>query len=234
VEPALGIALELAGYDRDWDSLEHLTDENEQMRCSPAQERARPRIRATVRAGWRAIELDPERATIRVPLGVRLDLGATAKAWAADRASRAVRESVGCGVLVSLGGDIATAGRCPAGGWRVHVTDDHRDGPDAPGQTISIAGGGLATSSTVARRWLHKGRAMHHIIDPRTGVPATGVWRTASVAAMDCTDANIAATATLVRGADAPAWLTERGLPARLVSQDGEVLTVGDWPEPRA
>jgi thiamine biosynthesis lipoprotein len=187
-------------------------------------------VLASIRPGWKAIELDRERATLRIPSGVKLDLGATAKAWAADRASRAVHEATGCGVLVSLGGDISTAGACPERGWRIHVTDDHRSAPDAPGQTIAIASGGIATSSTTVRRWRHEGRTMHHIIDPSTGAPVEGAWRTVSVAAGDCADANIAATAAIVRGSRAPAWLTELGLPARLVASDGSVLTTESWP----
>jgi thiamine biosynthesis lipoprotein len=71
---------------------------------------------------------------------------------------------------------------------------------------------------------------MHHIIDPRTGVPVRGTWRTASVAAATCTDANIAATAALVRGAPAAGWLAALGLPARLLDTEGEVTAVGAWP----
>jgi thiamine biosynthesis lipoprotein len=76
---------------------------------------------------------------------------------------------------------------------------------------------------------------MHHIIDPATGTPARSRWRTVSVAAGDCTDANVATTAALVRGDSAAAWLAELGLPARLVGWDGHVSTLGGWPaEPLA
>ena len=71
---------------------------------------------------------------------------------------------------------------------------------------------------------------MHHIIDPRTGEPARSAWRTVSVAAATCAEANIAATAAIVRGAPAAAWLSGLGLPARLVDHEGQVLTIGDWP----
>jgi thiamine biosynthesis lipoprotein len=184
-------------------------------------------------SGHRTVELDAGRSTVRIPSGILLDLGATAKAWAADRGARAVWAAAGCGVLVSLGGDIATAGGVgsgPPGGWRIHVTDDHRSGPDAPGQTVAIADGGLATSSVAVRRWQRGAQTMHHIIDPASGAPARGPWRTVSVAAADCTDANIAATAALVRGERAPAWLVGLGLPARLVAHDGAVLRLCDWP----
>jgi thiamine biosynthesis lipoprotein len=131
---------------------------------------------------------------------------------------------------VSLGGDIATCGPSPRGGWRIHVTDDHRSDPSAPGQTISILSGGLATSSTAVRRWRQRDRTMHHIIDPVTGEPVASTWRTVSVAAAACADANIAATASLVRPDIAPAWLAGNGLPARLLAEDGAVTLVGDWP----
>jgi thiamine biosynthesis lipoprotein len=137
-------------------------------------------------------------------------------------------------VLVSLGGDISLAGPAPAGGWRIHVTDDHRSDAQAPGQTITLNEGGLATSSTTTRRWRHEGRVMHHIIDPATGTPAEGPWRTVSVAAGNCVDANIASTAAIVLGRAAPAWLSERGLAARLVSLDGAIETLGGWPAERS
>jgi thiamine biosynthesis lipoprotein len=116
----------------------------------------------------------------------------------------------------------------------VHVTDDHRADIDAPGQTVSIRDGGLATSSVTARRWIHDGVSMHHIIDPHTGAPARGAWRTVSVVAADCADANIASTAAIVRGKDALAWLSGLGLPARLVAHDGGVRTVAGWPRAAA
>ncbi len=231
VDPTVGAALVLAGYDRDWRLLEPASVEPGAPEAALAGRPLMPCVRAEVRSGWRTIELDAVRSTVCVPRGIALDLGASAKAWAADRAARAAFEACRCGVLVSLGGDIATAGTAPAGGWRIHVTDDHRAGPDAPGQTISIAAGGLATSSTATRRWRRGAATMHHIIDPATGAPALGRWRTVSVAAADCTDANIASTAALVRGDEgAAAWLAQRSLPARLVDHGGTVVRVGNWP----
>ncbi len=71
---------------------------------------------------------------------------------------------------------------------------------------------------------------MHHVLDPRTGEPVEPVWRTVSVAAATCAEANIASTAALVLGERAGPWLAERGLPARLVRVDGTVKTQGGWP----
>lgn len=215
VDPTLGRALALSGYDRDFDRL------------------ARPvlrRIRVVETCGWRSVEVDRERRRVRLPRGVELDLGATAKAFAADRAAQTAAGLVGAGVLVNLGGDLSVAGKPPAGGWAVRVTDDHAAGHLAPGQTVSITSGGLATSSTTVRRWTADGRRLHHILDPRTGRPAPEVWRTVSVAAASCVDANAASTASVVRGRPAPDWLAQIGLPARLVDGSGRVVTVAGWP----
>lgn len=80
------------------------------------------------------------------------------------------------------------------------------------------------------RAWRHAGDLVHHIVDPATGWPAAGRWRTASVAAVDCVDANTAATAAIVLGAPAVDWLAGLGLPSRLVAHDGRVVHVAGWP----
>jgi thiamine biosynthesis lipoprotein ApbE len=232
VDPTVGNALVLAGYDRDWALLRKPDDRSEHDGARRCEQVERPVIHARVTPGWRTIEIDRERNTIRVPTGVRLDLGATAKAWAADRGVAAVHEATGAGSLLGLGGDIATAGVAPADGWRIYVTDDHRSTPGTQGQTISIRSGAIATSSTAARRWMHEGQARHHIIDPSTSAPVTRTWRTVSVAAATCLDANIASTAALIRAGSAPDWLERLGLPARLVSTDGAVRLVSGWPAP--
>jgi FAD:protein FMN transferase len=235
VDPTVGRALELAGYDRDWRLLtpcEDPTGGNGPPRSGVTIPPTCRAERITVRrlSGWQTVTLDRRRACVQVPRGVRLDLGATAKGWAADRAAHAAAQAGGCGTLVSIGGDIATSGTAPAGGWRIRVTDDHRSQPTAPGQTIAILSGGLATSSTTVRRWRHDGRTMHHIIDPLTGTPARTCWRTVSVAAASCAEANIASTAALMKGHTGAVWLGAHALPARLVDREGHVSVVGDWP----
>jgi FAD:protein FMN transferase len=218
VDPTVGRALRAIGYDRDF----------ERVRSGSPRSL---RVRATAAAGWRALRFDPEARIVQLPAGVELDLGATAKALAADRAARAVHMAIGGGVLVNLGGDLSIAGPPSSEGWTVHVTDDHAAGPSAPGETVKLTGGGLATSSTVTRRWPTASGVRHHIVDPASGDSASEVWRTVSVAAGSCVDANIAATAAIVRGDDAPAWLLGRRVPSRLVRPDGEVVRVADWPE---
>ena len=187
-------------------------------------------MKTTPAPGWRAIELDRAAGWATVPTGVELDLGATAKALTVDRAAAAAHAAAGCGVLVSVGGDLAVSGPPPPEGWVVRVTDDHHAQFGGRGQTVTVIDGGLATSSTTVRRWSRGGRAVHHIVDPRTGEPADGPWRTVSVTAGSCVDANIASTAAIVRGVTAVEWLTGLGLPARLVADDGEVVAVGGWP----
>lgn len=216
VDPTVGGALRAIGYDRDFGLLLE--------RGGPIPLVARPV------PGWRRIELDVARGVVRVPDGLELDLGSTAKACAADRCAAAAARAAGCGVLVSLGGDLALAGEAPEGGWTVLVTDDHAAGFDAPGQVISLTTGGLATSSTTVRRWRRGEVELHHIVDPATGLPAAPCWRTVSVGAATCVDANAAATASIVWGERALAWLDRHRLPARLVRTDGSVVTVGDWP----
>ncbi|MER5180168.1 FAD:protein FMN transferase [Streptomyces sp. NPDC002896] len=225
VDPTVGSAMNAIGYDRDF----RLVQGHD----------GRP-VRLTVRPapGWRRIRLDRATGTVTVPAGVRLDLGATAKAWAADRAAAMLAEAAGCGVLVSLGGDTAVAGAPPLGGWRVRVQDATGHPDEAPAEgpytTVGVRSGGIATSGTTARRWRRGTHALHHIVDPRTGLPAVSPWRTVSVAAANCADANAASTAALVKGTGAERWLARLGLPARLVAHDGTVVTTPGWPAPTA
>jgi thiamine biosynthesis lipoprotein len=216
VDPTVGQALVALGYDRDFAELEQVRGRDGRA----------PGVRIAAVPGCRAVEVDPARRTIRVPVGVTLDLGATAKALAADHAATRAGAAAGCGVLVALGGDIALAGAAPEEGWPIRVTDDHRAGVDAPGQWIVLREGGLATSSTTVRAW--EGR--HHLVDPATSLPARVVWRTVSVCAASCLDANIASTAAVIRGARAPGWLRSLSLPSRLVAAGGHVLHLGGWP----
>jgi FAD:protein FMN transferase len=217
LDPTIATALRATGYDTSFDEIAT----------------SGPRIgRVAFRGvpGWQMIGLDRAASTVTVPAGVELDLGATAKAFAADRAARAIQAATGTDVLVSLGGDIAVAG-APDGGWPILIADDHRTPVDSPGPVVAISGGGLATSSTTVRQWMIDGTQYHHLIDPRTGTSAVSPWRTVSVVAASCVDANTASSTAIILGADAPDWLAERGLPARLVAHDGTCVYVAGWPE---
>src|SRR5580698_9660647 len=171
VDPTCGQALEEIGYDRDFAVLQ----------AAGVRSPGSGQLALGV-PGWRCVRLDRKRGLAQLTDGAQLDLGATAKAWAADRCASLIAAATESGVLVSLGGDIAVAGPPPAdrgegrgGGWGVRVTDDHAAGPEAPGQTVTIRSGGLATSSTTVRTWALGGRRVHHIIDPATGEPARSV-----------------------------------------------------------
>jgi thiamine biosynthesis lipoprotein len=225
VDPTLGRDMDALGYDRDIVSV----------RVSP--DTAAPTDRGTARAvaagrgttrrpeGWRRVSVTGR--TITVPSDIRLDLGATAKAIAADRAAARVHTELGCGVLVSLGGDLATAGPAPRGGWQVTV----QDLADDPAQQTTLAPGfAMATSSTQKRRWQHAGAQVHHILDPRFGLPAEPVWRSVTVAAPTCLEANAYTTAAVVRGFGAVDWFRHEDIPGRFVDRNGRTIHTGGWP----
>lgn len=210
VDPTIGATLSALGYDRDIRLVESGGSMVAVVRPVP---------------GWGRLRLEGRR--LALPAGLELDLGATAKAVAADRCAALVADRLGCGVLVALGGDIATAGPAPAGGWQVLVQDTDRD----PAAHVTLpAGGAVATSSTVRRIWHRGGEVLHHIVDPRTGRPAEPVWRSVTVAAPTCVAANAAATATIVKARSGLDWLTAQGLAARLVDSRGAVHVCGGWP----
>ena len=215
VDPTVGCAIVELGYDHSFD------DHSFAAEAAPV-----PRISSlAVPIDWTAVEFDGR--SVRMPAGTLLDLGATAKAVAADRCARLIHRETGSGVLVNLGGDIATAGPVPDDGWRVLVQDRDED----PASHVTIGTDtGLATSSTRRRRWWHAGEAHHHIVDPRTGSSAEPVWRSVSVAAGSCLAANTISTAAIVRGRRAPAWISSLGVAARLVDADGRESTIGGWP----
>lgn len=211
VDPTVGPQLRAAGYDRTF----ALVEARDGWTFRPV-----PR-----RDTWEAVALaDGE---LRVPEGCTLDLGATAKAQAADRAAQTIAGELASPVLVSLGGDIAVAGGAE---WSIRVAETHDAPLDGDGPCIAISAGGVATSTTTARRWRTDRGDAHHLIDPRTGMPARSCWRTVTVAAPTCLEANVASTAALVLGDAGIEWLRDRGLPSRLVANDGDVVHVCGWP----
>lgn len=218
VDPTLGADLAGLGYDRD------IVEVRRRVGLSGGGS-------LTVRrpVTWRDVRL--EGRTLRLPEGVVLDLGASAKARAADLAALEIAQRLGCGVLVNLGGDLRVAGPAPGGGWQVLV----QDGPAEPASRIGLDGAtALATSSTLRRTWSQRTsrgvRPMHHILDPVLRAPAEAVWRTVSAAAATCVEANTLTTAAIVRGAGAIMLLEDAGVAARLVSRDGTTTHLGGWP----
>lgn len=215
VDPCVGRALVSWGYDVDLGVL------------ARRPEVAVPDL-GEPRPDWREVRWD-DRA-ILLPDGCLLDLGATAKAWTADLIAEQVAAELGCGVLVSLGGDVRVVSPTPVA-WPVRVSETEQGGID---QTVDLHRGGLATSTVLARRWRTTQGWAHHVIDPRTGCPVEGAVRTATALGETAVGANVASTAALVLGHEAVAWLADRGVHARLVLADGSVRTVGDWPHEEA
>lgn len=217
VDPTVGSAVRLSGYDADFESI--------------APHGGAMKLVAERIPGWRAVRFSESSRTIVIPKGVELDLGATGKAFAADLAAEAAAKVItGGGVLVSLGGDIAVAGVAPAGGWLIQASEDSSAPLAHDEETVAITSGGVATSGTTVRRWIRGGAVLHHIIDPATSRPADSCWRTVTVVAASCVDANIASTAAIVMGRGAIAWLERQGLAARLVDNEGVVHRVAGWP----
>lgn len=220
VDPTLGHVIELNGFDTDF------------VEATTSGSGSRTRFQRV--PGWRRIRLDRASRTVTLPPGVRIDLGATALAGCADRAARSVAAETRTGVLVNIGGNVAVAGPPPSGGWRVRVIDRH-DAPveEAPGVTLSLRHGGIATSGVGSTRWSRGGLTLHHLIDPTTGGRPPSCWETVSVVAESCLEAAIASTASVILGLRAPRWLGERGHAARLVPARGTPVTMGGWPSDR-
>jgi FAD:protein FMN transferase len=214
VDPTIGRAVAVLGYDRDISGVAE--DGPPVTPVAPAQD-------------WRSVRLIESAAVLTVPARTALDLGATAKAYTADLAAETLARRYETGVLVELGGDVAVSGP-RRGGWCLRVAE--HEGAD--GDLVVLQRGGIATSTTTVRRWRRGGRSIHHIVDPRTGAPADGPWRTVTVAADDALHANAASTAAIVLGDDAVQWLDEHHYPARLVGHDARVLTTANWPSTQA
>lgn len=177
--------------------------------------------------GWQRVDLQGRR--LQVPAGTTLDLSATATSLTCDRAAAAVRARLDVGVLVTLGGDAASAGPGPEAGWHVSV-DDRSSGSRI--EVVLPAGAALATSHFAARRSpvADAGAAPSgHLIDPRTGQAPTAVWRMATAIGFTSLEASTYTAATLIRGVPARAWLTQLWVPARLVTIHDDVITVGPW-----
>ena len=226
VDPTVGRAVAASGYDADLDVV----------RSRPAE--ASPSSTAAV-PGWRSLAYDSRTRLLTVPQGTLLDLGATAKAYAADLIAQRLADQLPGGFLVNLGGDIAVSGQLPPDGWEIGVEDDR----GVVRQVVVSTGQAVTTSSTQRRTWTMAGEKRHHIVDPRTGRAAPAVWAQVSCAGVSAVEANAASTAAIVLGPEAPEWLSGHGIPARLdpalpghgttaIATFGRVVTTPGWPTP--
>jgi len=214
VDPCLGRHVDAAGY-RSWAAGDVAV-----LDVGPAAPRPA--------GSWRDIAVSSGR--VRIPAGLALDLGATAKAWLADEVAERIAEETGLDVVANMGGDLRVIAASP--GWVVSA--DH-EVPGLPERAIGIIDGGLATSGQGRRRWLTPSGPAHHLIDPRTGRSAETGWWAVSALAATATAANVAATAGMLLDGDAPGWFAERGLPGLLTRWSGSgratAHTVGQWAE---
>ena len=180
-DPTVLPALVAAGYDRTFEELVE-----------------RPALPVS---DWRAaggIEVSVDGQRARVERGVAVDLGGIGKGFSAIRTLRAMREAwnVLPGALVDLGGDVAVSGVPPdRGPWRIAVADPRR--PGSPLGVLRLDEGGVATSGRHARRF-GPGRALHHLIDPGTGMPAVAGPLAVTVVARDAAWAEIQGTALAI------------------------------------
>ncbi len=211
VNPLIADALAQAGYDRSFDRLQ-LTGAFADVLTLP------PRVPALA-----DVVSDGTARTLQLPAGARLDFGGVAKGWAAQQAVLSMSEYGPS--LFSAGGDIAVSG-LRAGGepWMIGVDDPFRPGEFA--EYLYLERGGVATSGKDYRRWMRGGMQQHHIIDPRTGLPADTDVLTATVIAPDAILAEAFAKAILISGSQAGlAWLdNDERLAGMLILENGQRL----------
>jgi thiamine biosynthesis lipoprotein len=210
VTPAVLDALVSAGYDRSFDTL--ITGP-----ISPVLRTAGPVL------PFSTIEEDDVNRSIQLPEGLRLDFGGVAKGWAADQAMK--RLQVYGPALMDAGGDIAISGPKAEGQpWPVGVQDSLNSAEDL--MVVGLNHGGIATSGRDYRRWNKDGITMHHIIDPRTSLPADTDVLSATVIAPNILEAETAAKVVLISGSQAGmAWLeTHPPLAGLLVLEDGQKI----------
>lgn len=210
VSPLVLDALETAGYTRSFDLLD----------AAPQDFRA-----DMLRSGTLAeIRLEERTHTVRLPEGMRLDLGGVAKGWAAQQAMLKLKKWGPA--LVDAGGDIDTSGPLANGSpWPVAVADPAADKPAAA--LIGLSGQGVATSGQDYRRWLSGGIWQHHLIDPRTGLPAQSDVLTATVIAPTVIEAEAAAKQVFFLGGEEGLdWVENRPhLSALIQLVNGEKLS---------
>jgi thiamine biosynthesis lipoprotein len=216
VDPTVGNAMCTLGYDRDFDQV---------LSRPPLPSQALGPV-----VGYGHVHLCARTRSVRIPRGVRLDLGSSAKAFVADRSAARIAEQLGRGVLVSIGGDVAVAGPAPREGWAIGIAVDSSAAGDDVDQVVAIRHGGLASSSTVVRSWYVGAERVHHIVDPMTGYASEPYWRVVSASGKSCVEANALSTAAIVWGGAALDRLCEFDQAARLVRHDGTIFTLGGWP----
>jgi thiamine biosynthesis lipoprotein len=180
-DPTTGVALASAGYDRTFDEL-----------VARGSTSAGGHVGATPAPGLAGMSVVASLGVAMIPAGASIDPGGIGKGLAADLVADELVADGAAGALVSVGGDLCAAGRCPGGGWEVDV-----DLGDGPGR-LRLVAGAVATSSVLRRRWQTVAGSAHHVIDPRTGRPTRGRALACTVVAGAAWWAEVLATALLV------------------------------------
>ena len=211
-DPALLEQLEQLGYDRTFDDL-------------PAN-RFDPIIPGEPGGRWRGIKVDPIHRQVTLPAGIKLDFGGIAKGMAVDVALENLYQSGISSAMVNAGGDLSVLGLPPSDEqWQVAV----------PGQkqywTIPLHHGAIATSGIAHRHWQQGNILRHHILDPRTGLPAQSDLWSVTVVADRCEQAEVAAKVAFILGSKSGAdFLHKHRIAGLLVQEDGTWETVEPWP----
>lgn len=200
------------GYDRSFERIE--------SHYQPA--------RAGFIGDWREIQLRPSTHEVYIPAGSALDLGGIGKGWAADRVADDLSTYGAC--LVNLGGDIAARGK-PEGyaGWPVDISDPHDDSVLV---SLWLSDMSIATSGKDYRHWKSPdGRVQHHLIDPRTGLPAQTDVESATVIHPKGTFAETFAKTILIQGAQPGLiWVAQDWHSAAMIVQaDGAVIATSNF-----
>lgn len=167
-------------------------------------------------------------ASCYVPNGLGLDPGGIGKGLASDLVVSELLARGAAGALVSVGGDMAFAGVSAFGDdWNVSIADPFDD--DREVSLIGVSSGGVATSSTLSRRWRKAGQEQHHMIDPRSRRPSsTDLAAVTVVAAAGWQAEALATAAILATSAGVVDYLDSHRVSGIAVALDGHVMYVGD------
>ncbi|MGY1946250.1 FAD:protein FMN transferase [Nocardia asiatica] len=169
------------------------------------------------------------RDMVRLPRGVRIDLGGIGKGYAADLIAADLIAAGAEGVSVNLGGDLCVAGVAPgAQPWGVAVADE--TAPESDLAHVALTEGAVATSTRLRRRWQQHGRDRHHLIDPRTGTSTSNGVDAVTVIAGEAYWAEVLAKAALIAGIAAGTAVLEKwGVAGLIVTKNGSGHRAGPW-----
>ena len=215
INPLVYDALLHAGYDRSFDSIlsspHFILDDDAVAPVSLAE-----------------ITTDVATRSICLPRGTHLDFGGVAKGWAAHQAMERLKAAGPA--LVNAGGDVAVSGLQADGErWSLDIVDPFRPG-EYKGM-LYVGKGGVATSGKDYRRWTRGGLPQHHIIDPRTGLPAETDVLTATVIASTVMEAEAIAKMVVISGSRAglDRLNNDPSLSGLLILENGERLYTSNY-----